>query len=235
MPDWTCRGAARRPAIAECSGARVGFLAYTSVFFPFGHAAADTEPGVATIRAETSYRPDPRVGEVPGRPPVVRTVADPHDLIAMSTDIARLRDRVDTVVVSMHWGIPGDSLCDYQRQIAHAAIDAGADVIVGHGPHVVHGVELHRGRPIFYSLGNVVFDWPAMRGRGGGILATVDPQAQRISLHLVSTTDERGQVRVVAPDEPDGGVTLADRVQALSAKLGTTIICSDDRLEVSWR
>jgi len=108
------------------------------------------------------------------------------------------------VVVSLHWGIPGDNLCDYQHQIAHAAIDAGADIIVGHGPHLVHGVELHRGRPIFYSLGKVVFDWPAMRGRGGGILATVDQQAQRISLHLVSTTDEHGQVRLLAPDEPDG-------------------------------
>lgn len=73
-----------------------------------------------------------------------------------------------------------------------------------------------------------------MRGRGGDILATVDQQAQRITLHLVSTTDEHGQARLLAPDEPDG-VTLANRVQTLSAKLGTTTIRTDNHLEVIWQ
>ncbi|GAB1690745.1 CapA family protein [Krasilnikovia sp. M28-CT-15] len=163
------RAAARSPAVVERAGARVGFLAYTSIFFPYGHAAGDRQPGVATARAETSYRPDPRVAEVPGRPPVVCTVADPGDLAALRDDVRRLRDQVDVVVFSMHWGVPGDGLCDYQRQIAHAAIDAGADVIAGHGTHDVHGVEFHRSRPILYGLGNLVFDWPPMCGRGAGL------------------------------------------------------------------
>jgi hypothetical protein len=61
------------------------------------------------------------------------------------------------VVVSMHWGIhfePG-TIADYQYEAAHAAIDAGADVILGHHGHVIKGVEYYRGKPVFYSLGNV--------------------------------------------------------------------------------
>ena len=69
----------------------------------------------------------------------------------------RLRERVDVVVVSMHWGIhfePG-TIADYQYQAAHAAVDAGADVILGHHGRVIKAVEYYRGKPVFYSLGNV--------------------------------------------------------------------------------
>ena len=69
----------------------------------------------------------------------------------------QLREQVDVVVVSMHWGIhfePG-TIADYQYEAAHAAIDAGADVILGHHGHVIKGVEFYRGKPVFYSLGNV--------------------------------------------------------------------------------
>ncbi|MGW5366550.1 CapA family protein [Actinopolymorpha pittospori] len=224
---------ARQPAIISRGGARVGFLAYTSTVFPYGHAASDAEPGVAAVRADTYYRPDPRVAEVPGRPPVVHTIADSAELAAMCDDITGLRHHADIIVVSMHWGLPGDNICDYQRQIAHAAIEAGADIIVGHGAHVIHGIELHQDRPIFYGLGNVVFDWPTMRGRGGGLLATVDPSAHDIGLHLVSQTDEQGRVRILNPDEPEGKV-LADRLTTLSAHLGTDIKPDDGHLTVSW-
>jgi poly-gamma-glutamate synthesis protein (capsule biosynthesis protein) len=52
------------------------------------------------------------------------------------------------------------SLADYQREVAHAAIEAGVDAIFGHHPHIMKGVEFHRGRPIFFSLGNFAIEQP---------------------------------------------------------------------------
>lgn len=63
------RAQARRPVVVDRQGTRVGFLAYTSIFAAHGHAATGDRPGVATLKAHTSYQPDPRVAEVPGRAP----------------------------------------------------------------------------------------------------------------------------------------------------------------------
>lgn len=60
-----------------------------------------------------------------------------------------------------HFGIPGSAITlDYQKELGHAAIDAGATVVGTH-PHVMQGIELYRGHPIFYSLGNFIFELPA--------------------------------------------------------------------------
>jgi poly-gamma-glutamate capsule biosynthesis protein CapA/YwtB (metallophosphatase superfamily) len=81
------------------------------------------------------------------------------DTAALCKDIASLRKRADVVIVSMHSGI------EYlakptaaQVTFAHAAIDAGATLVIGHHPHVVQREEQYRGGLIFYSLGNLVFD-----------------------------------------------------------------------------
>ncbi len=81
------------------------------------------------------------------------------DTNALCADVAALRTRADVVIVSMHNGIeyrPAPSKA--QVAFAHAAIDAGAALVVGHHPHVVQPVENYRGGMIFYSLGNLVFD-----------------------------------------------------------------------------
>lgn len=73
--------------------------------------------------------------------------------------MAEARRRADVVVVSVHSHEPGESRRDpaeFLRAFAHRMIDEGADAVAGHGPHFLRGVELYRGRPIFYSLGNVV-------------------------------------------------------------------------------
>ncbi len=73
--------------------------------------------------------------------------------------ITSLASSTDLVVVNIHWGV------EYQHQfnktqqtVAHQLIDAGADIIIGHHPHVVEGMEVYKGRPVFYSLGNFIFD-----------------------------------------------------------------------------
>jgi poly-gamma-glutamate synthesis protein (capsule biosynthesis protein) len=73
-------------------------------------------------------------------------------------DIARARTAADYVIVSFHWGREGSTVPQpYQRTTAHRAIDAGADVVIGHHPHVLQGIERYKHGIIFYSIGNAVF------------------------------------------------------------------------------
>ena len=73
-----------------------------------------------------------------------------------------LRAQADIVVASCHWGLHKEVLA-YMREIGHAAIDAGADLVIGHGPHYSLPVEVYRGKAIFYGLGSFSFH----TGHGG--------------------------------------------------------------------
>jgi hypothetical protein len=79
----------------------------------------------------------------------------PEDLLA---DIGALRRQVDRVVVEFHWGIPYErEPLPEDREKARLAVDCGADVVIGHHPHVIQPMEMYRGCPIFYSVGNFTF------------------------------------------------------------------------------
>ena len=81
------------------------------------------------------------------------------DIVRMRADVARLLERADAVIVSMHAGNEYQAQPNARQQrFARAAIDAGAALVVGHHPHVVQPVEQYGGGVIFYSLGNLVFD-----------------------------------------------------------------------------
>lgn len=151
--------AARHAAIAEVKGMRVAFLGYSSIL-PQGYRAQATRPGCAPLWAHTKYEQVEL--DQPGTPARVRTYADKADLNAALGDIAKARKSADLVVLSLHWGIHfvPEAIADYQREIAHAAIDAGVDLILGHHPHILKGVEIYRGKPIFYSLGNFAIEQP---------------------------------------------------------------------------
>lgn len=150
--------AAHAPAILERDGVRVALLAYTSVFVP-GWEALEDRPGLAVIRVRTAYEPDYRVAELPGAPPIIRTWAEPGDLARLKADIAGAAEAADIVVCSFHWGISGgyEKLTEYQVEVGRHAIDCGADLVFGHHPHLFQGIEIHNGKPIFYSLGNFTF------------------------------------------------------------------------------
>ena len=149
---------ARKPVIMDVRGTRVGFIQYAATVFPFKHAATDTRPGIAPIRVSTSYQPPPNLDK-PGQPPIVITRVDGASLDAMRSDITALAAAADVVIASYHWGISNSTdVVDYQRVVGRAAIDAGADVVMGHGPHTYQQIEMHQGRPIFHSIGQFVFD-----------------------------------------------------------------------------
>ena len=76
----------------------------------------------------------------------------------VTADVIMARRQADYVFVSFHWGKEADSTVQqYQRSTAYKAIEAGADVIIGHHPHVLQGIERYRNGIIFYSLGNFIF------------------------------------------------------------------------------
>jgi poly-gamma-glutamate capsule biosynthesis protein CapA/YwtB (metallophosphatase superfamily) len=77
---------------------------------------------------------------------------------SLANDITRLRALVDRVVVTVHWGVPYDrqpSPADQEK--ARLMISLGADIVIGHHPHIIQQVEIFKNRPIFYSIGNFAF------------------------------------------------------------------------------
>ena len=149
---------AHKPAIVEHNGCRVALLAYTSVFMS-DWAAGPSTPGLAIMRARTAYEAPRRVHEVPGTPPIIRTWMVQEDKDQLTLDIEKARMQADIVVCSFHWGISRGhrEIVDYQIELGHHAVDSGADLVFGHHPHVIQGVEVYRDTPIFYSLGNFTF------------------------------------------------------------------------------
>ncbi|HUY98972.1 MAG TPA: CapA family protein [Thermomicrobiaceae bacterium] len=89
--------------------------------------------------------------------PAVKTAPKKKDLEAIAAWVREARGRADTVLVSLHAHEQGDSNEEpaaFIRTFAHRMIDEGADLVVGHGPHLLRGMELYHGKPAFYSLGN---------------------------------------------------------------------------------
>ena len=82
-----------------------------------------------------------------------------YDSGALCEAVRRAKEQCDFLTVYVHWGIEREHTPEeYQRQLAKAYIDAGADLVVGAHPHVLQGIEYYNGRPIVYSLGNYIFN-----------------------------------------------------------------------------
>jgi poly-gamma-glutamate capsule biosynthesis protein CapA/YwtB (metallophosphatase superfamily) len=175
--------AAYAPAVVERNGMKIGFLQSTSVYWPVGHEVSDHGPGVAVLQGHTSYKlPLHRTGLTvpplnrPGIPMEVMTWADPKALKRLQGDIEDLRARCDIVIASQHWGLKRDVLT-YMTEIAHAAVDAGAAAVIGHGPHYPMAVEVYKGAPVFYSLSSFCFNVGHSGKRSGnwaGMMARID-------------------------------------------------------------
>jgi poly-gamma-glutamate synthesis protein (capsule biosynthesis protein) len=147
-------GAARKPAVLERGGRKFGFLSYNCVG-PKDSWAGARKGGCAYVHVMSHYEPE---GANPGGPPLAYTFAVPDTLDAMQADIERLRAEVDVLVVALHKGLVHTpaTLAMYERPVARAAVEAGADIVVGHHPHIARGIEVYKGKPIFHGLGNFV-------------------------------------------------------------------------------
>ncbi|MER7606456.1 CapA family protein [Nocardioides sp. NPDC127503] len=146
--------AAVTPVVTSVRGRTVGVLSYNCVG-PRESWATSLKAGAAYVKVITHYELD---DANPGNPPTVYTFCDKTSLRAMTDQVAALAERVDIVVVALHKGIGHTPavIADYEFEVARAAVDAGADMVVGHHAHIMRGVEVYRGAPIFHGLGNFV-------------------------------------------------------------------------------
>lgn len=198
---------ARRPAVVETNGTTIAFLAYSSILWP-GYAATRDSPGGAPLRVETRYEQVEM--EQPGSPPHVRTSVLAEDLEAMVQDIRTAKKAADVVVVTPHWGLHfvPDTIAEYENQVAHAAIEAGADLILGCHQHVLKPIQVHRGVVIFHGLGNFVLDVPkppnldspAMREMNAlysGFAVAFDPDFPSYPFHPLARRSMVARARIV--------------------------------------
>lgn len=128
---------ARKLTIIEKNGLKIGLLAYTDM-------------------ADIVFAGDPYLSFAAG--PEKSGVA-PRNYEIIKEDIEKARDKVDLLAVSLHWGIEDSfKVTSEQVEFAHKLIDDGADIILGHHPHRFQGIEMYKGKPILYSMGNILFD-----------------------------------------------------------------------------
>ena len=121
---------AHEPWVIERKGVRIAVLGYNE-FQPRSFEADHDKPGIAWSEDEQVLR-----------------------------DIARVRsqNRADVLIAVMHWGWEDPLANQRQRQLARLMIDAGVDAVIGGHPHLVQDTEVYQGKPVFYSLGNFVFE-----------------------------------------------------------------------------
>jgi poly-gamma-glutamate capsule biosynthesis protein CapA/YwtB (metallophosphatase superfamily) len=227
------RADARKPAIFKKGDTTFGLLSYTSVFWPIGHSATESSPGVASIKGYTSYEPSLRIIEMPGAPAVVHSWPDQADLAAVVEDIRELRKRVDTLVVYFHWGVSGSpEVTELEQIVGRAAVDSGADIVVGAHPHTPQAIEFYKGGVILYSMGNFCFGWKLHRlFTREGILARVKVSNGKVTGCSVVPVQRNEADQAVFLDPGTGdGKRIFESLAALCAKHGTKATVSGDEI-----
>ncbi|MFA6526257.1 MAG: CapA family protein [Candidatus Buchananbacteria bacterium] len=161
---------ARQPVIKEVNGIKFGFLSYA---YPDDYSVAGkANAGIANMSLEK-----------------------------MTADVKALKPQVDNVIILMHAGTEYVNKPNRQQtDFAHATIDAGADLVIGHHPHWVQTTEIYKGKPILYSLGNLIFDQMWSTETQEGALARIilkDKIIDKIEIIPISIHDY-GQAVIVA-------------------------------------
>jgi hypothetical protein len=143
---------ARQPMIFDLGETRVGVLSYQGVPYYEWAWATETAPGTAPLKTNL-----------------------------MQEDVRRLQSEVDLVVVMPHWGKEYIATPEpWQVEFAHAAVDAGADLVIGGHAHWPKGIEVYEGKPIFYGVGNFLFDQSWSEETSTGIFAEITLYGDRV-------------------------------------------------------
>src|SRR5215218_987008 len=143
---------ARQPMIFDLGETRVGVLSYQGVPYYEWAWATETAPGTAPLKTNL-----------------------------MQEDVRRLQSEVDLVVVMPHWGKEYIATPEsWQVEFAHAAVDAGADLVMGGHAHWPKGIEVYEGKPIFYGVGNFLFDQSWSEETSTGIFAEITLYGDRV-------------------------------------------------------
>jgi len=198
---------ARKPAILTVKGIKIAFLGYTDM-------------------AEYVYKGDPMISFVAGED---KSGVAPRKYDLIKEDMEKIRDTVDLLVISLHWGVENSfEVTGEQREFAYKLIDDGADVILGHHPHRFQGVEIYKNKPIIYSLGNFIFDQNDKLNQESFIVDMVFTGNKLSSLELLP-------IRVIDKTHvtmPKGqsAMEMLNRELELCGKLGSRCAIVDDKI-----
>ncbi|MEL7667153.1 MAG: CapA family protein [Actinomycetota bacterium] len=196
--------AAWTPAVHEVNGVSVAFFGFSHIL-PAGFVATDSSPGIARGRG---------------------------NMDSVEAAIRSAKEQYDYVIVSFHWGVEkGDNANGDQVADAHRAVDAGADMVLSHHPHVIQAIEYYNGRLIAYSLGDFVFDHYSRKTGEAFILeADLGPagvaNARVVPVYLDDTYG--------VPDYVSGreATVILERLKTLSAARRTTVAIDGDTARI---
>jgi|GEM_PF-459729 len=229
---------AHRSAIVERNGVRFGFLQYTGKWYEADRQIATaTAAGVARVYSRNGTAVDPadlnRIREdiAKLRKQVDIVVVSSHNRDGMGREIPEKGPggegqragggaTRDSLFAPIALGPAFSKAEGYEKELARAAIDAGADIVYGHGSHVLQGVEIYKGKPIMYCLGNSATDWIRMRPNKEGMMARVVVRGRhvaRVSL-VPMTRDADNNVIMLDPSSAEG-IKLREKVKSLSGSV----------------
>lgn len=204
---------ARAPAVLHCRGRRIALLSYNCVGPQTAWATA-AQAGCAALSLPTQ-------GNVPVAPNAPLLPPDERAFDTLREDIAMARRSAELVVVALHKGIVHTPaiLAAYERPLVNAAVEAGADVVLGHHAHIIRGVEFVQGRPVFHGLGN-----------GCVVTHALSPGQDHPA--RAAWVERRKQLFGF---EPDPAYTLAPfHPEAVNALLGRLLWYPDGRIEAGF-
>ena len=227
---------ARRGGRVEKNGLRIGFLGYSTTL-PTGFAATSACAGVNPLQAYTAYQPNRSLLEYPGTAPQIVSWTDPIHLQRLRDDIAAFRKEINVLIVYVHWGASmSPQVHDFQREIAKAAIDAGAHAVFGGHQHVLSAIEFYKGRPIVHGSANLLFDtWASFFNEENLKTflfgATIDADGLRDCYLLPAKTGVDVPPRLLSRRDAQWTAVYED-LQRHSRALGTQLTARGDAIEV---
>ena len=191
--------AAWKPAIVVRNGARIAYLSFTDIV-PAGFTPSKSRPGVAIGRNMTKVK----------------------------AAIRSAKKHADYVIVSFHWGVEQSFTANSQQiRDAHAAVNAGADMVLSHHPHVVQGFEFYHHKLIAYSLGNFIFPYKTTLGRQSVILnAMLTPSGTATASVTPVYLGDYGRPK---PVKGKLARSILNRVKTNSGKRGTKVVISGNK------
>lgn len=190
------RSEARKPVFIEKRGRKIGFLSY-SQFPPEGYIYDENKADVARL-----------------------------DMESLSREVRSAKKQCDFLVVSFHWGKEYDNYpSDSQREAAHLSIESGGDVVIGHHPHVLQSIEEYRGKLIFYSLGNFIFDRQSFMGTDESVIIDVSVGRNRCrDIRIIPIRIKDCKPVIARGKEAEA---LLNKYESYSEDYGVEIIISD--------
>jgi poly-gamma-glutamate capsule biosynthesis protein CapA/YwtB (metallophosphatase superfamily) len=218
---------AHRPAIVDQNGVKFGFLQYTAKWYEEKEQIAKADsPGVARILSRDGIRIES--SDLNRLLDDIRRLRPLVDIVLVSSHTRDGQNRSGPPLNAAAASTPpGDQdlfsllpvnrgltqIEPYQKELAHAAVDAGADVVFGHGCHILQAVEVYKDKPIMYCLGNFVSDWIRVRNYKDGLVVRMvveGKEVKRVSLVPVTRDDDTNNVRMLDPSKGEGAKLLLE-------------------------